>query len=82
MDYLKFYGLNWWKGEPVSLEDKQIVGNIYEYNPANATKAFTWTNWIEAYAQGAVNGFMIMGGQLVCTDPIRNGVLTGIAGVN
>lgn len=82
MDYLKFYGLNWWKGEAVSLEDKQIVGNIYEYNPANATKAFTWTNWIEAYAQGAVNGFMIMGGQLVCTDPFRNAVLTGINGVN
>lgn len=81
MDYLKFFGLNWWKGEAVSLEDKQIVGNIYEYNPANATKAFTWTNWIEAYAQGAVNGFMIMGGQLVCTDPIRQAVLTGITGV-
>ena len=82
LDYLHFFGLNWWKGEAVSLEDKQIVGNIYEYNPANATKAFTWTNWIEAYAQGAVNGFMIMGGQLVCTDPMRNGVLTGITGVN
>jgi hypothetical protein len=81
LDYLKFYGLNWWKGEAVSLEDKQIKGNIYEYNPANATKAFTWTNWIEAYAQGAVNGFMIMGGQLVCVDPIRNAVLTGINGV-
>jgi hypothetical protein len=81
LDYLKFYGLNWWEGEAVSLEDKQIKGNIYAYNPANATKAFTWTNWIKAYNQGAVNGFMIMGGQLICTDPFRNGVLTGIAGV-
>lgn len=81
LDYLKFYGLNWWEGEAVSLEDKQIKGNIYEYSPANATKAFTWTNWIRAYNQGAVNGFMIMGGQLVCTDPFRNGKLTGITGV-
>ena len=80
-DYLHFYGLNWWKGQAVSLEDKQIVGNIYEYNPSNASKAFTWTNWIQAYAQGAVNGFMIMGGQLICTDPMRNAVLTGITGV-
>lgn len=80
-DYLKFYGLNWWEGEAVSLADKQIKGNIYEYNPANATKAFTWTNWIKAYNQGAVNGFMIMGGQLVCTNPFRNGVLTGITGI-
>lgn len=81
MNYLKFYGLNWWEGEAVSLTDKNIKGNIYEYNPANATKAFTWTNWIKAYGQGAVNGFMIMGGQLVCTDPFRNGKLTGITGV-
>ncbi len=81
MNYLKFYGLNWWEGSPVSLADKTIKGNIYEYNPANATKAFTWTNWIKAYNQGAVNGFMIMGGQLVCTDPFRNGVLTGVTGI-
>lgn len=82
MDYLNWYGLNWWKGTPVSLEDKEIKGNIYSYkNPASATKAFSWTNWIEAYNQGAVNGFMIMGGQLICTDPFRNGVLTGVTGI-
>ena len=80
-DFLKFYGLNWWEGEAVALSDKNIQGNIYSYNPANATKAFTWTNWIKAYNQGAVNGFMIMGGQLICTNPFRNGKLTGIAGV-
>lgn len=78
LDYLKFYGLNWWEGEAVSLADKNIKGNIYEYNPANATKAFTWTGWIKAYNQGAVNGFMILGGQLICTNPQRNGVLTGV----
>jgi hypothetical protein len=81
LDFLKFYGLNWWEGEPVSLADKDIKGNIYNYNPANATKAFTWTNWIKAYNQGAVNGFMIMSGQLICTNPQRNGVLTGVTGV-
>lgn len=80
-NYLKWYGLNWWEGEAVSLTDKQIKGNIYEYNPSNASKAFTWTGWIKAYNQGAVNGFMIMGGQLVCTDPFRNGKLTNIAGI-
>lgn len=81
-DYLKFYGLNWWEGEAVALSDKSIKGNIYEYtNPASAAKAFTWTNWIRAYNQGAINGFMIMGGQLVCTNPFRNGKLTGITGI-
>ncbi len=81
-EYLNFFGLNWWEGQPVSLEDKDIKGNIYAYNPANATKAFTWTQWIKAYSQGAVNGFMIMGGQLICTDPFRNGKLTGVTGIN
>jgi len=80
-NFLKFYGLKWWEGTPVSLKSENIKGNIYEYNPANATKAFTWTNWIHAYNQGAVNGFMILGGQLICTDPFRNAKLTGIAGI-
>ena len=79
--FLSFYGLNWWEGQSVSLEDKNIQGNIYMYNPANATKAFTWTNWIRAYNQGAINGFMIMGGQLICTDPFRNGKLTNVTGI-
>lgn len=81
MKYLKFYGLNWWEGTKVSPKAKVIKGNVYAdsmYDPGNA---FTWTGWIRAYNQGAINGFMIMGGQLICTDPFRNGVLTGIAGV-
>ncbi len=80
-NYLKFYGLNWWEGTKVSPKAKVIEGNVYEdsmYAPGNA---FTWTGWIRAYNQGAINGFMILGGQLLCTDPFRNGVLTGIAGV-
>lgn len=81
MEYLKFYGLNWWEGEKVSPKAKVIEGNVYEdqhYSPGNA---FTWTGWIRAYNQGAINGFMIMGGQLICTNPWRNGVLTGVTGI-
>lgn len=80
-NYLDFYGLNWYEGTPVSLKSENIKGNIYEYNPANATKAFTFTNWIRAYNQAAINGFMIMSGQLICTDPFRNGKLTGVTGI-
>lgn len=79
--FLKFYGLNWWEGNKVSPSAKEIKGNVYsdsQYSPSNA---FTWTGWIRAYNQGAINGFMIMGGQLICTDPFRNGVLTGVTGV-
>ena len=81
LDYLHWYGLNWYRGTPVSLKTEIIKGNVYEYAPSNATKAFTWTDWIHAYNQGAINGFMIMGGNLVCTAPKRNGVLTGISGI-
>lgn len=80
-DFLHFYGLNWWEGSKVSPSAKSIEGNVYEdreYAPGNA---FTWTGWIRAYNMGAINGFMIMGGQLVCTNPFRNGVLTGVTGI-
>jgi hypothetical protein len=80
-EFLEFYGLNWWEGEPVKLGTELIKGNIYNFSPAGATKAFTWTKWIHAYNQGAINGFMIMGGQLVCTAPFRNGKITGITGI-
>lgn len=80
-DIMKFYGLNWWEGTKVSPKAKVIEENVYEdsmYAPGNA---FTWTGWIRAYNQGAINGFMIFGGQLICTAPFRQGVLTGISGV-
>jgi hypothetical protein len=79
-NYLEFYALKWWEGTSVSPKAKVIEGNVYEdseYDPS----AFTWTGWIRAYNQGAINGFMIFGGQLICRDPLRQGVLTGISGI-
>ncbi len=79
--YLAWYGLKWWEGSSVSVAAKNIEGNVYGYQPYSSTgKAFSWTNWIRAYNQGAINGFMILGGQLICTAPFRNGKLTGITG--
>lgn len=81
-DYLHFYGLNWWEGSKVSPAGKDIEGNVYEHDGVYAPgNAFTWTGWIRAYNMGAINGFMIMGGQLLSTDPFRNGVLTGVTSV-
>lgn len=79
-EFLKFYALKWWEGKSVSPGGKNVVGNVYgykEYDPS----AFTWTGWIRAYNQGTINGFMVFAGQLLCTAPFRNGVLTGITGV-
>ncbi len=80
LKYLNWYALKWWEGEKVSPKAKDIEGNVYESKMYAPGDAFTWTGLIRAYNQGTVNGFMILGGQLVCIDPFRNGVLTGITG--
>lgn len=80
LKFLNFYALKWWEGEKVTPKAKDIKGNVYESNMYAPGDAFTWTGLIRAYNQGTVNGFMILGGQLICIDPFRNGVLTGIVG--
>lgn len=80
-EFLKFYALNWWQGSSVSAGGKQVNGNVYDAKAYRPQSAFTWTGWVNAFNQGAVNGWMILGGQLLCTAPFRNGVLTGITGV-
>lgn len=80
-DTLDWYALKWWEGERVTAKAKDIQGNVYEDKLYAPGDAFTWTGMIRAYNQGAVNGFMILGGQLICKAPFRNAVLTGITGV-
>lgn len=81
LKFLDWYGLKWWEGERVSPKAKDIEGNVYEDRVYAPGDAYTWTGMIKAYNQGAVNGFMILGGQLICTAPFRQGVLTGITGI-
>ena len=78
---IDWYALKWWEGEKVSPKAKDIKGNVYEDKIYSPGDAFTWTGMIKAYNQGTINGFMILGGQLICKAPFRNGKLTGIAGV-
>jgi len=79
--FLEFYGLNWWEGTAVSPKAKYIKGNVYQFDKYDPSRAFTWTNWIRAYNQGTINGFMMFGGNLLCTAPFRQGVLTGVTGI-
>lgn len=81
LDVLNWYGLKWYEGEKVTPKAKDIQGNVYEDKIYAPGDAFTWTGMIKAYNQGTVNGFMILGGQLINLAPFRNGVLTGITGV-
>lgn len=77
-----WYGLKYYEGERVSPKAKDIHGNVYEDKIYAPGDAFTWTGMIRSYNQAAVNGFMILGGQLICLAPFRQGVLTGITGIN
>ncbi len=79
--FLEWHALKWWEGERVSPKAKDIEGNVYEDKQYAPGDAFTWTGMIKAYNQGTVNGFMIVGGQLVCSNPSRQSVRTGIQGV-
>jgi len=81
LNFLDWYALKWWEGEKVSPKAKDIQGNVYEDKIYAPGDAFTWTGMIKAYNQGTVNGFMILGGQLICKAPMRQGKLTGITGV-
>lgn len=78
---MAWYSLKWWKGKTITPKAKDIKNNVYDDAAYSKNEAFTWTEWIQAYNQGTINGFMILGGQFICDDPFRNGVLTGITGV-
>lgn len=81
MKFLDWYALKWWEGDRVSPKAKDIEGNVYEDKLYAPGDAFTWTGMIKSYNQGTINGFMILGGQLITTAPFRQGKLTGITGV-
>jgi hypothetical protein len=81
LNYTKWYSLKWHKGTAIAPKAKDIEANVYGDTKYDPKGAFTWTGFIDAYNQGTQNGFMICGGQLISTAPMRNGVLTGIAGV-
>lgn len=81
LNFLDWYALKWWEGQSVSPKAKDVKGNVYESTKYAPSDAFTWTGMIRPINQGIVNGFMILGGQLICTAPFRQGKLTGITGV-
>ena len=77
-EFLKFHSLKWYEAKSMSPRGKDIVGNIYEdamYDPP----AWSWTGFVKGYNLAAINGYLIWGGQLICTAPFRQGVLTGIS---
>lgn len=80
-NFLNWYALKYYQGTKISPRANLIQGNVYADSPYAPGDAFTWTGMVTSYNQSAFNGFMILGGQLICTDPFRQGVLTGVTGV-
>jgi hypothetical protein len=81
MNYLDWYALKYFDGTTVSPRAKNIEGNVYSDSMYAPGDAFTWTGMIKSYNQAAINGFMVLGGQMICTAPFRQAVLTGVTGV-
>jgi hypothetical protein len=81
LNFLDWYALKYFDGQRVTPKAKDIKGNVYEDSIYAPGDAFTWTGMIKSYNQAAINGFMVLGGQLICTAPFRQAVLTGINGV-
>ncbi len=81
LSYLEWYSLKYFDGTSVSPRAKNIEGNVYSDSMYAPGDTFTWTGMIKSYNQAAVNGFMVVGGQLISTAPFRQAVLTGITGV-
>jgi hypothetical protein len=81
LNFLEWYALKYFDGTKVSPSAKNIEGNVYGESLYAPGDAFTWTGMIKSYNQAAVNGFMVLGGNLLSTAPFRQGVLTGVTGV-
>ena len=76
-DFLDWYALPYYNAKAVAYKS-QIEGNDYE---APIGLGFSWTDWIIPANSASVVGHIYFGGQFVCTNPIRQGKLTGITGI-
>ncbi len=80
MRYNHWDALPWWEGSAIGTKKVDIEGNVYEDSHYNPKGAFVWTDWIKAYNQATINGFIILGGQFICVAPLRNALISGITG--
>jgi len=75
-DTIDFYAVEAKTGvEPVRIKLQDIKGNNYS---AVEGLGFKWSGWIKAQNSAALVGHFYLGGDFICTNPKRNGVLTGI----
>ena len=75
-DFIDFYAVDAKTGvESIKYKAQDIKGNDYS---SVEGFGFKWSGWIKPTNQAAVVGFIYLGGDFICTNPKRQGVLTGI----
>lgn len=79
-NFISWYGLKEAMAEEISYNDEQIEGNDYSKREMKSM-GFNWGGWIKPANQKAIIGFTTLAGQLTCSNPKRQGKLTGITGV-
>ena len=62
----------------VKIKIQDIKGNDYSNVEG---LGFKWSGWIKAQNAAAIVGHFYLGGDFICKNPKRNGVLTGITTV-
>lgn len=77
-NFIDFYALPVAMTEPVKYGSVDIEGNDYD-TPMGL--GFSWSGWKKTLNQSTVTSEIYLGGQLVCTNPKRQGKLTGILAV-
>jgi hypothetical protein len=77
-DFIAWYGMNIPQSEPVRYKSVDIEGNDYS-NVMGL--GFNWIDWVRPINGLQLVGRIVLGGQLICENPRRQGVLTGITGV-
>lgn len=77
-DFLDFYALPLAMTEPVKYKTQDIEGN--DYSEVEGL-GFSWSNWIKPTNSASVIGHVYLGGELICDNPLRQGVLTGCTSV-
>lgn len=77
-DFIDFYALPLAMTEPVKYKTQDIEGN--DYSEVEGL-GFSWSNWIKPTNSASVIGHVYLGGELICDNPLRQGVLTGCTSV-
>lgn len=77
-DFINFYALPVAMTEPVKFKSVDIEGNDYSNVEG---LGFSWTNWVKPTNAAAIVSHIYFGGELICENPKRQGVLTGITSV-